>query len=505
MKHSTGVVLARNSLYNIITQVLVSVAAVVSIPAVVHGIGEEQFGLLAMIWLVVGYFSVLDFGVGQASVKFLSEQFARGDRERAASIVWVAAGASALFGVVGSLVLLPLLPFFLEHIIHVPANLLDGARESFTWVTLAIPFVMLQSTFRSVPMAVQRFDLVNLLQGLSGLAQWVGSMILVKLGGTLLEIVWLTVIIRVLGSLLSFVLAHRVFPELVRVRPKDTRRMLSTLLKFGGWLTLSQLVSPVTRYLDRIFIAAYHSIRAVTYYTVPYEALSRFQVFPQSLTTTLFPAFAEKQALHNTTEAVRRLYDRAIEYVLLIMLPIGVTFAVYSREILAVWLGGDFPQESTAVFQLLALSIAVHAVAYIPATALPAIGRPDLVAIVNVAEIPVFAGLCWLLIPSFGITGAAWAWMIRLILLTTALLVLAHRELGSTGGVLGMVRLGKGLLVNGALLLALLIPRSLTSSIAVLGTTVLCLAPVYIVALWFICLDETDRAVFRKLLVRATP
>lgn len=112
MKPSTGVVLARNSLYNIITQVLVSVAAVVSIPTVVHGIGEEQFGLLTMIWLVVGYFSVLDFGVGQASIKFLSEQFARGDRAQAASTVWVAAGASALFGVVGSLVLLPLLPSF---------------------------------------------------------------------------------------------------------------------------------------------------------------------------------------------------------------------------------------------------------------------------------------------------------------------------------------------------------------------------------------------------------
>lgn len=281
-------------------------------------------------------------------------------------------------------------------------------------------------------MAVQRFDLVNLLQGLSGLAQWIGSMIIVRLGGSLLAIVWLTVIIRVLGSLLSFLLACQVFPELVRVRPKDTRQTLSTLLRFGGWLTLSQLVSPVTRYLDRIFIASFHSIRAVTFYTVPYEALSRFQVFPQSLTTTLFPAFAEKQALHNTTEAVRGLYDRAIEYVLLIMLPIGVTLAVYGHEILAVWLGGQFPQESTGVFQLLALSIAVHAVAYIPATALPAVGRPELVAIVNVAEIPVFAALCALLIPSFGIIGAAWAWMIRLILLTGVLLVLAHRVLGST-------------------------------------------------------------------------
>lgn len=68
-----------------------------------------------------------------------------------------------------------------------------------------------------------------------------------------------------------------------------------------------------------------------------------------------------------------------------------------------------------------------------------------------------------------------------------------------------MVRLRKGLLVNLALLLALLIPRSLTSSIAVLGTIILCLAPVYVVALWFFCLDETDRAVFRKLLVRASP
>ncbi len=51
--------------------------------------GEEAFGLLTLIWMVVGYLSVLDFGVGQASVKYLAEQIGRGDIEKANSIVGV--------------------------------------------------------------------------------------------------------------------------------------------------------------------------------------------------------------------------------------------------------------------------------------------------------------------------------------------------------------------------------------------------------------------------------
>jgi len=486
MSRSTGLVLARNSILNLVTQGVVSVVAFISLPFVVHGMGVESFGILTLVWMVVGYFSVLDLGVGQASVKYLAEHLARDEREQANSLIWVSVSLSVAIGVAMTVALLLLVPTLEEHVFTIPASLQADAHRALYLVAFIIPFVMIQGAFRAVPMAVQRFDLFNVMLAGSGIAQWGGSFILVKLGFGLYAVVLLTVAIRVLGALLAFGIAVYLFPGLSLRFPKGFRHTSNKLLRFGSWLTVSQLVSPVTKYLDRVLVASYQTMRMFTFYAVPYEAVSRLQIIPMSISTTLFPAIAE----------------RVMKFLVVGMLPVSLFLWVFSHEILQLWLGGDFPIMSNTVLKILAGAVFVQALGYVPLTTLQAIGRPDIAAKYYLAEIPLYFALCFLLVPRYGIEGAAWAWLLRLAIVTTGLMWSARRELQGGQSVEGISllrrSLGMNFLFGGSLFLLHASGLSTTNSAGLLVVASL----LYSGGVWFYGLSTDDKRIILRLVGR---
>ena len=42
------------------------VAALAAVPFLMRNLGQERLGVLSLIWVVVGYFSFLDMGLGRA-------------------------------------------------------------------------------------------------------------------------------------------------------------------------------------------------------------------------------------------------------------------------------------------------------------------------------------------------------------------------------------------------------------------------------------------------------
>ena len=64
--------LVRNAIWNLSGQVLPLVAAIFVIPLLLRLMGAEGFGLVTIIWTLIGYFSLFDFGLGRALTKFVS-------------------------------------------------------------------------------------------------------------------------------------------------------------------------------------------------------------------------------------------------------------------------------------------------------------------------------------------------------------------------------------------------------------------------------------------------
>ena len=161
----------------------------------------------------------------------------------------------------------------------------------------------------------------------------------------------------------------------------------------------------VVHQAERLLIPVFLSVGMLTYYTVPYEAVSRAAILPVSMALALFPVFSrfdgrEEQALTN-------LVVKPLKYLVLIMTPVLTFVVLFAHELLAFWMGGAFAAEAAASLQLLAVAFYFGAFCHILRAAVQGLGRPDLKARLDVLNGALFLTLLFVMTPRFGLTGAA--------------------------------------------------------------------------------------------------
>ena len=77
----------RNVIYNFLAQASLLTLSIFSSPYVINKLGTESYGLLAIVSVFVGYFSLLDLGFGVSIVKYISEYTAKDDKKTLTKII----------------------------------------------------------------------------------------------------------------------------------------------------------------------------------------------------------------------------------------------------------------------------------------------------------------------------------------------------------------------------------------------------------------------------------
>lgn len=122
--HISSGLIARNTLLNLIGLALPLLVGVVTIPLVVRGLGTERYGLLSLAWVVLGYFTIFDLGLGRATTKYVSEALSKGEADQVPQIVWTAATFQAILGLLGGLVLFGITDVLIENVLNIPPELM---------------------------------------------------------------------------------------------------------------------------------------------------------------------------------------------------------------------------------------------------------------------------------------------------------------------------------------------------------------------------------------------
>ena len=97
--------LGGNVLRSFAGQVAPGIAAIAAMPALLRGLGADGLGILHLTWAVIGYFSLLDVGIGRALTQAVAAALAKKDADGVARIAFTGCAALTLLGALGGLVL----------------------------------------------------------------------------------------------------------------------------------------------------------------------------------------------------------------------------------------------------------------------------------------------------------------------------------------------------------------------------------------------------------------
>jgi O-antigen/teichoic acid export membrane protein len=498
--------LVRNTIFNLIGLGLPLLIGLLAIPPIIRQLGLERFGILSIIWVVVGYFGFVDLGLGRATTKFVAEALGKGEPEKVPGYLWTTVFFQAAMSLLGAVGLVLMTSVLTEKILKIPTALVAETRVSFYILALSLPLVLISASFRGVLEAAQRFDLVNIVKipssALNYLLPLGGALAGMKLPGIMILLTVARGLTLVAWAWLSF----SALPVLKR-RIGFHAESAKTLLVFGGWVTVSNLLAPILGSVDRLMIGALLAVGAVSYYSAPFEVVMRLGILPGSLLLTLFPMFSALNGEADLTRS-KAYYARATKYLLILLSAMVILLVFFAKDAMKIWLGETFADKSTVIFQVLAVGFLVNSLAMVPFGFLQGIGRADIPAKLQIIELAFYVPLAWIMIQRMGINGAALAWTIRASA-DMIMLFIASEKYGKIGfrdlvrhGIGRVIALSVLFISAGAFLVRLPYGR-----ILILG-----LFLGFLPATWYLAMDGNDRgwalrsvADFRKRLARSAP
>lgn len=408
----------RNTLLNLAGMILPAMLSLVVTPIYIRTIGLGRYGALAVVWVMLGYFSAFDLGMGRATANRVARLRAASPEERSLA-VWTAIVVNAGFGLLGGALLLGLGPPLLGGVFRMSDALRQEVLSALPWLSLAVPVMTVGWVLGGAIEGQERFLLLNALGGFnSALIQLAPLSMALFYGPNLTWLIASVVVARLTATALLGLAVGRWLPLVGH--PRVGRSHLVGLITYGGWTAVSSLVGPLLVNLDQLLIGSRLGVARVPFYAIPSTLLARLQIVPLSLARALFPRLSRVEA-----DAGRALAGVALRGLAALVTPAFVVAALTLEPFLTVWIGAGFAGSAAAAGEILVFGVWINSLALVPLTLIQGQGRPDLVAKVHLLELLPYVALLWLGTSRFGIEGAALAWTLRVAIEAVVLTMVA--------------------------------------------------------------------------------
>lgn len=399
----------KNTLFNIIGAVIPMFILLVTIPLYLKTLGDVRYGVLALVWLILGYFGFLEMGLGKATANHISRLHNASDEERA-EIFWSATVVNTTFGLIAAFILWCVGSFLLTNVLKIPDDFQSEALAALPWMIATLPLALVSSVLNGTLEGRNKFFILNILQVLSTIAfQVVPLIVAYFISPSLAYVIPAAVITRVVMNVPFMVVCFISVP--LSFRPTFSWKSGRSLLNYGGWVAVTGMLSPILETIDRFLIGAVVGAQAVTHYTLPYQLVTKIRIIPASLTRALFPKFSSSDPVDADLLAMSALHS-----LIIVMTPVIIFGIILLRPFMDLWVGYEMSAIAAPMGEILLVGVWANSLAYIPFSLLQGKGLPNVVAKYQMFVLGPFVLAIWFGVYFWGGYGAASAWSIRVII-----------------------------------------------------------------------------------------
>jgi len=373
-------------------------------PIMARYLGPDGLGLFSMVTMIAGIFVII-FGLGfdSAIVKYVAGY--KDDKCKLHSIFSSALITVLILGVLASIVL-----FFLSDILSIIFDMpsLSNLLKIYAFI---FPFSLLYGI---------------ILGFLNGLRKMKYYSFIVTLYSILMLLFIVTFLFfgfgvkgAIIGDILALivvtVIAGLVVKKFVRFTILDYYGNTKMLTTFGSRMMGINSINLLHTQADILLIGYFLSSADVGYYAAAVSLSRFFWRVPQSVQMVTYPATSEYWSKGNL-ESLNRMIDKSMKFSACILLVTGLGVLFFTKDIVTFLFGDNFIN-SVLPLQILLIGTVINGATSRPiAGTLAGAGRPglDFIKVIVTASLNILLNI--LLIPHFGLVGAAIATAISLVL-----------------------------------------------------------------------------------------
>lgn len=409
------------------TVVFNAIAGLVYTPWMVASIGKADYGLYTLAISLISLF-LLDFGVGAAVSKFLSEYYAKNEPDRANNFLGV---VYKLYLAIAAVIAVALIVvyFFLGSIY---AQLGPAQLSTFrvlyvvaaTYSVLAFPFLPLDGILLSNERLVA-LRLCALLQKVVTVVLIVCALLL---GQGVFGLVTVNAVASLLFVLIRLVIVRRSTSARVNFAHKD-RELTKRIVGLSGWITVTQIAQRFSFNIAPSILAIVAGAPDIAVFGLANALESYVYSVSEALNGLFLPRVSRIVAAEDSADGILDLMVTVGRIQTYIVGLIVIGFACVGRDFVIAWMGDSFMPVYLGTLVLILPSL-IELPQQIAATTVLATDNVKSQAGVHVVSAVFNVLLAFMLGARFGAVGVCVAIALAYFVRTLGMNVVYHKKLG---------------------------------------------------------------------------
>ncbi len=309
-------------------------------PYLVHTLGNVRYGIWTMIVVITGYYGLLDLGIYQAVLQYVTRYRAQGKFNELNEIVSTATAilvVGSMLAIVASAIAAWLIPYW----IPIEGLPVWKAQLAFFAIGVSVSVGLPLAIYNAVIVACESFHVLSAISIVTRLIS-AGALVWALASGMgLLGIAMVTLGTSLLGHIARALAANILLKEL-RVRPWHVKRAACKMLfSYGVWMWVARVGGMLLINIDLLIVGKIYGFTAATYYGIALSLIMYAEMAVQGFSFVLAPVAIAGDATSDDWR-VQSVLLRASRVGLMLSGTFFVGFLFLGKEFIAQWMGPSY-------------------------------------------------------------------------------------------------------------------------------------------------------------------
>ncbi|ASP47885.1 oligosaccharide flippase family protein [Cognaticolwellia beringensis] len=321
-----------------------NIAALLLIPFIINHLGVSDYGIYSLVSALAGYLIVLEFGLANTTIRFLSVYQANNDKTKESefiSSIIVLYGALALFVVGIGLIIWFKLPTIFQHSMTlVEIQLLQTA---FLVLLVNVVITLMSNSLTGIISTYQRFRFQKSTEILVFITRCIVVVACLQSGFGVLAIVIIDTITNLLHSLIRFIYIKRFIDIQFKAKLPD-KATLKEIFVYSSFIALNVIVNQINWRVDNLIIGTLTNSKTLGIFNIGSQLLFSFMAFASAISNIFTPKIVQMVNQNVSNTILMKQLCIIARYQMIVLGYVFVIFAAFGELFIQLFVGAEFAQ-----------------------------------------------------------------------------------------------------------------------------------------------------------------
>lgn len=323
---------------------LTNIIGLILTPFIVKSLGDSEYGLYSLIGALIGYLTIMDLGMNNTIVRYVSkyraEKDAKGERNFLGAIMIIYFAISVMVAVIGAILYFNLDRFFGDTLTVIE---MEKAKIMMIILIVNIMFSLPGGAFTAICNAYEYFVFPRALNILKYLFRSILVYVILKFGADSIGLVILDTIVNILAILISIFYVLKKMKVKFSIGSYD-KKLFKNIFSYSIWIFLFAIISQLQWQGGQFVIGARLETVSVAIYAIGIMLGTYYGAFSGAISVLFLPRATQMSVRNSSPLELTNMMVKIARFSLFTLMLIFIGFLFLGRDFIHLWINESYDE-----------------------------------------------------------------------------------------------------------------------------------------------------------------